>query len=171
LSTPFVTVTGTEVVTLAFRRLPDKVAKKVVRQAIKKANAPIQAAVKAAMPVHTGAAKRDVKIITSKGPRGWGNGVIAGGVIEGRVRPTKTRGTTWYTFLLERGWTVGKRIRQGQKVVGYTPHKGNLGAQGIRKVPGKWMMRKAMHQYENQVKGNVIVEILKGIETIADKGA
>jgi len=148
---------GFDALKRAFRELEPKLAKKVIRQAVRAGMKTIQAAAKAEAPVRTGAGRRGIRIRTSKGPRG------------SRVRYTialatlvgDAKGPTWYMWLQEFGYTLGKRLRQGGKTIGYAATKV---VPVPRKMPGRHFMRKAMREREASVKQQIIENILLGIE-------
>ncbi len=165
------TITGTEAVAKAFKELVPKIARGVVRASVKKASQEISDAIKARDPVRTGKLRRKARVRTSKGPRGSGSQTVASAALSGEATRGKgQKASTWYAFLIERGWTSGKRQRKGAKVTGYLPHSGNLGAKGVRKIAGKFIVKKVLKAKEEPVKQRVIVEILKGIEAEAAKG-
>ncbi len=148
-----ITITGIDEIKRAFRELPAKVAKKVVRQALRKGLKLPLAAAKTDAPVDTGAGRRSLRVRASKGPRGSRpRDTIAMALLIGERSP----GKTWYMALQERGYHTGKRIRSGGKVVGRSP--------GSRKIAGKHYMRRALHATEQAARELIITEITSGIE-------
>jgi HK97 gp10 family phage protein len=147
-----VTVTGVEEIKRAFRELPRNIARKVIRQAERKAMRIPLAAARANAPVKTGKGRKSLRIRASKGPRGAGRDTIAIALLVGAAVP----GETWYMQLQEKGWQTGKRVRSGGKVVG------RVGTS--RKIPGKRFMKNALTTTEEQVKAEMIDEITAGIE-------
>ena len=124
-------------------------------------------------PVKTGLLKRTIKVRSSKGPRGSKRGsAVSIAVLVGQAGGAAAAGSekkAWYTYLQEKGWTVGKRVRKGGKVIGYTPAAGNLGAKGVRKVPGKFFTKRALRSRETSARQLLMHEIAQGIEREASK--
>lgn len=148
-------VTGVEAVEKAFRDLPVNLARKVIRQAERKALKIPKAVISRTAPVKTGVGKKTLKILTSKGPAGsQKKNTIALALLIGRV---KAKG--WWMALQEFGWRTGKHIRSGKEVVGRVGKS--------RHVLGKHFVKKAMQETESQVKDVMTKEILEGIERAA----
>src|SRR5260370_11775535 len=113
---PSVTITGVEAVAAAFRALPHKVARKVVRQAERKGMKIALAAARANAPVATGAGRKSLRVRSSKGPRGTKiKDTIAMALLVGRGG--KPPGKEWYMWLQEFGHYTGRRSREGWTVV------------------------------------------------------
>ncbi len=146
----------------AFKELEPKLAKKVIRQSVRNGMKTVQAAAKENAPVDTGAGKRKIRVRTSKGPRGTKTRhTIAMAVLVGEAMRD-----TWYMWLQEFGYHIGKRLRQGGKVIGYATTKTQP---VVRVMPGLHFTRKAMRQKEAGVKAKMIQDILDGIEREASK--
>ncbi len=115
---------GFDVLKKAFRDLEPKLAKKVIRQSVRNGMKTVQAAAKENAPVDTGAGKRKIKVRTSKGPRGTKvRHTIALVVLVGEAPRKGAKDSTWYMWLQELGYHIGKRLRQGGKVIGYATTK------------------------------------------------
>ena len=152
-------IQGMDALKRAFRELEPKLARKVIKQAQKKALAPMVAAIKAAEPVKSGRLRKSVRIRAAKGPRGASRKTIASALLVGAGAGSKNKkgvDQPWWAWLIERGWTTGKRIRSAGKVVG------RVGKQ--TKVPGKHIVRREMRSHEGAAIQLVINEILEGIE-------
>jgi hypothetical protein len=156
-----VTVTGLDPVKRAFKELERKVARKVVRQAERTALGIPKSVAQSQWPIFTGKSKRSIRVRVARGPYGSvkkytiAMGLIVGGTgadKKGKARP-------WWSSLIELGWTLGKRIRHGEKVVGRHKVTG-----GNKRIPGKHIMRKVMRATESRVKEVMTTEILAGIE-------
>ncbi len=153
---------GFDALKRAFRELEPKLAKKVIRQSVRNGMKTVQAAAKENAPVDTGAGKRKIRVRTSKGPRGSKvRHTIAYAVLVGEAM-----GPTWYMWLQEMGYHIGKRLRQGAKTIGYVTTKTQT---GVRKMAGLHFTRRAMRQKEAGVKQKMIEDILVGIEREAGK--
>ena len=151
----------------AFRELEPKVAKKVIRQSVRSGMKIVQKAAKENAPIRSGRGKRRIKVRTSKGPRGTRlRHTIALAVLVGESPRKGDKDSTWYMWLQEFGYHIGKRLRQGQKVIGYTTTKYQP---VVRKMPGLHFTRAAMRAKESEVKQNIIQNILDGIEREAGK--
>ncbi len=158
-------VTGDEAIKRAFKELEPKIAKKVIRQASRKAMQIPRSMAQAIAPVHSGRYKKSIRVRTSKGPRSAKRGDISLALLVGAGAGAKSKkGVTqpWWAWLVERGFhTGGKRIRKGGKVVGYVPkHKGGT----VRHIPGKYIVKRVLKATESQVKQVMTMEILNGIE-------
>lgn len=152
-------IKGLDAVKRAFRELEPKLARRVIKQAQKKALAPIVSAIKAAMPVKSGKLRKSVRIRAAKGPKGSGRKTIASAVLVGAGAGGKNKKgekLPWWAYLIEFGWTTGKRIRSAGKVVG------RVGKQ--TKVEGKHIVRREMRSHESAAMEIVTREILEGIE-------
>ena len=159
-------ITGLEAVQRAFKELEPKVARKVIRQAQRNAIGIPKAVAAHNTPVLTGAMKKSIRIRSSKGPRG-SKGAISIALLIGAAAGAKSKkGQTlpWWAFLIEHGWTIGKRLRSGGKVVGRHKLAG-----GNKRIPGKHIMKNALRQTEGQVKTQLTTEILAGIDREANK--
>jgi hypothetical protein len=158
-------IDGLNALKRAMAELEPKVARRVVKQAMKRAMQPIADAIKSAVPVLSGKLRKSVRIRVSKGPRGAGRKVQAMAVLVGASgkRGDKEKGIVrpWWAYLIEQGWTTGKRVRSGGKVVG------RIGKQ--TKVPGKHIVRQQMRAHEARALEQVAAEILAGIEAEAGR--
>ncbi len=158
---------GFDALKQAFKQLEPKLAKKVIRQSVRNGMKVVQAAAKENAPVDTGAGKRKIRVRTSKGPRGTKTRhTIALAVLVGEVPRKGAKDSTWYMWLQEMGYHIGKRLRQGGKVIGYATTKTQP---VVRIVPGLHFTRMAMRQKEAGVKAKMIQDILDGIEREASK--
>jgi Bacteriophage HK97-gp10, putative tail-component len=160
-------IEGLEAVRRAFKELEPRLARKVLRQAEKKAAKLFSEEIKIHTPEATGNLKRTIKIRSSKGPRGSKRGQVSVAVLVGQAGGMAAAGAVkraWYAYLQEKGWTLGKRERAGGKVTGYGPAHGNLGAAGVRRIPGKFFTRRALHSKETPARIQLISEIAQGIE-------
>ncbi len=154
---------GFEALQKAFKELEPNLAKKVIRKSVRNGMKVVQQAAKDNAPVRTGAGKRGIKVRTSKGPRGSRvRNTIALAVLAGQATP----GETWYMWLQEMGYHIGKRLRKGGKVIGYSPTQGR---KAVIARAGLHFMRRAMRSKEPSVKARIIEDILLGIEREAGK--
>jgi len=165
------TVEGVEAVQRAFKELPKKLAKKVIRQAQRKGAKIFAQAIRANAPVgKTGKLKKSIKVRSSIGTKTFPKAQIAIAVLVGEAGRKGDKGAgirrPFYTHMQEKGWTAGKRIKRGGKVVGYK--KGITGP--VRRIPGKHFAKRALVSKESQVRALVISEILEGIEREAKQG-
>jgi hypothetical protein len=153
-------IKGLAAVKRAFIELEPKLARKVIRQAERKALEPIKQSVQASAPVHSGKLKKSIRIRSAKGPRKSGRKTIATALLIGASgrKGDKEKGIVrpWWAFLIEFGWKVGKRIRRGGKTVG---REGSG-----RKIQGKHLVRTAMRSHESASLEIMRSEILAGIE-------
>ncbi len=161
-----ITITGLDEVKEAFRRLPDKVATKVVKAAEKTALGIPRDSAKANWPVRSGKSRRTIRVRVSKGPKGTTqkNTIALALLVGGAGADKKGKARPWWSFLIEHGWILGKRIRVGKKVVGRHQVAG-----GNRRIPGKHVMKKALRATEERVKQLMSQEIAAGIEREAAK--
>lgn len=97
-------VKGVKEVQRAFLELEPKVARKVVRQALRKAVKPIQAAAKADAPVKSGKLKKAIKVRAMRRKKGR-IGVLA------IIGKGDFQGETWYGSVQEFGARKRRRIR------------------------------------------------------------
>lgn len=134
-------ITGLKQVDRALKQLPDRVAKKVIRQAMRASMRPVKAAVVANAPVESGATKRAVKLRAAKSRK---KGKIA---IEVRIGAGDYQGDQYYAAFQEYGWRPGKR-------------GGPRGAP----VPGKHFMLHAFESTSASAKDAAISAILTGVE-------
>lgn len=131
-------VSGPKAIAKAFEQLPGKLAKKVIRQSLRKGANTVLAEMKSLAPKDTGAGRKSVRVRTSKGPRGSKRkNTIAFAVLAGEAL-----GPTWYMSLQDLGWTT----RDG------------------RKIKGKHFGRRAMRAKDRTVQEQIAVDILEGIE-------
>jgi hypothetical protein len=168
-----VRITGIQAIQKALKELEPKLAKKVIRKASRDAIKIPYAKAKAEWPVESGASKKSIRVRTSKGPRSAQKNAISIALIVGQAgRPgDKEKGINrpWWPFLIERGFHVGgKRVRSGGKTTGYEPTKSG-GA--IKKIEGKFIMRRALKSTEGEVKEFMEIRILSGLEQLANRGS
>jgi hypothetical protein len=157
-----ITISGFEAVRRAFKELEPKLARKVLKQAEKKALGVPRSQAIANTPVLSGRMKKSIRIRAAKGPRSAARGSVSMALLVGGAAGGKNKKGVklpWWAFLIERGWTLGKRIRSGGKVVGR-----NKVAGGNRHIAGKHIMKRALRATEGQIKQVMTVEILAGIE-------
>jgi HK97 gp10 family phage protein len=161
-----ITIEGLAEVKRAFKELEPRVARKVIRQAERKAAKLFQAEILAHAPAKTGLLKKTVKVRSSKGPRGSKNGNVSIAVLVGQAGGPAAKGlkTAWYAFLQERGFAIGKRVRKAGKTVGYTPLGDRSGRGGVRKVPGKRFTKRALRSKEGEARELLVGEIAAGID-------
>jgi HK97 gp10 family phage protein len=158
---------GFDALKKAFRELEPKVAKKVIRKAVRDGMKTVQSAAKANAPVDTGRGRRKIRVRASKGPRGTvQRHTIALAVLVGESPQAGKKDATWYMWLQELGYHIGKRLRSGGKVIGYVPTKTQP---VVRVMPGLHFARKAMRAKEPGVKQRMIEDILMGIEREAGR--
>ena len=164
------TITGLEEIKRAFKELGPKLARRVIRQAERKALKLPYGVAREAWPVHTGQSRKTIRIRTSKGPRGARNTTIAMALLVGEAgkKGDKEQGIkrAFWAFMIEHGFHTGaKRIRRGGKTVGYKVKKG----QSLVYHPGKFIMKHALKSTEATVKQIMTDEIIRGIEEVANK--
>ena len=162
-----ITITGDIAVKRAFKELEPKIARKVLKQAERKALGIPRAMAQSMTPVDSGRMKKSIRIRASKGPRSAKKGQISMAFLIGAGAGTKNKKgikQPWWAYLIEKGWITGKRIRSGGKVVGRWKQAG-----GNKRIPGKHIMKRTLQATENQVKSTMISEILAGIEREAGK--
>lgn len=114
-----VTLRGFEKVEKAFRELPLKVSKKILRQALRAGAKPIHAQAKENFPERTGAAKRSIKIRAGKQRKKHAATVWVG------TRKGDFKGDEFYAGFIE-GGTVERHHKSGKsvgKVVAREPFK------------------------------------------------
>jgi HK97 gp10 family phage protein len=161
------TIAGVDALRRAFKELEPRLARKVIRQAERRAAKLFAAEIKAHAPKDTGLLQRTVKVRTSKGPRSSKRGNVSIAVLVGQAGGEGAGGSlkrAWYAYLQEKGWHVGKRVRKAGKVVGYQPAAGNLGGGGVRKIPGKFFTKRALHSKESSARQLLVAEIAAGVE-------
>jgi HK97 gp10 family phage protein len=166
------TIGGLAEVKRAFRELEPKVARKVIRQAERRAAKLFQAEILAHVPVASGKLKRSVKVRASKGPRGFRKNIsIAVLVGQGGGQQAKGLKTAWYAYLQEKGYHLGKRVRKAGKVTGYVPLPGRLGSGGVRYMPGRHFVKNALRTREPDARRKLILWIGAGIDREAASSA
>lgn len=170
-----ITIDGIEAAQRAFRELEPKLAKRTIVRAERDALGIPATAAKSQWPVKTGASKKTIRIRVSKGLRGGGS-QIAMALLVGQSGKSEKRGVSvgrgatkkiikpWYSSLQELGWTLGKRIRKGGKVVGRVPGRG-----AGKKIPGRHIMKAALRASEDRVKTVMTERILQGIEELGSR--
>ncbi len=152
----------------AFKELEPKVAKKVIRQAVRAGMKTVSAAAKANAPVDTGTGRKRIRVRSSKGPRGTvQRHTIALAVLVGESPKKGQKDGTWYMWLQEMGYHIGKGLRSAGKIVGYVTTKTQP---VVRKMPGLHFTRRAMRQVEPSVKAKMIEDILHGIDREVARG-
>ena len=164
-------IRGMAEVKRAFALLEPKAAKKVIRQAERRAAKLFKAEILAHVPVDSGRLRRTVKVRASKGPRGLKKSISIAVLVgqAGGQRAAKGLKTAWYAHLQEKGYHVGgKRVRAGGKVTGYTRLGGNLGAKGVRYIPGKHFTKNALRGKEAEARQKLAMWIAGGIEREAN---
>lgn len=155
-----ITITGLDAVKRAFRELEPKVARKVIKQAEKDALGIPKTQAQTIWPVKMGRSKRSIRIRVAKGPKGAPRGTISMALLVGGAGADKKgKARPWWSFLIEYGWTIGKRIRSAGKVVGRHKLTG-----GNKRIPGKHIMKKALRATEGRIKQIMTEKILQGIE-------
>lgn len=134
-------ITGARAIQRALDELPKRLAKKVIRQALRAGAKVIQPAAKAEAPEKTGQTRRAIKVRAGKSRK---KNVISLGVIIGKG---SYQGETFYGAFQNFGWKTGKR-----------------GSSNRTQVPGKHFMEKALA--EKGVAARDVAEdvILAGIE-------
>lgn len=166
-------VTGDKKIIDAFKRFGPAYSKVIVQPAAKFAAYKFQVAIRANTPVLTGKMRKSIKVKPAKGPRGFkGRTVIAFATIIGQAKPTKSqaaKGTKipYYTFMQEKGYHLGKRQREGSKVIGYTPHAGQ---ESVRFMPGRHFVKRALKANEGPIQTALLAELYAGIDRVAGKG-
>lgn len=136
----------------------------MIRQAERQAAKLFQAEILAHAPEKTGKLKRTVKVRASKGPRSSKRGNVSIAVLVGQAggqQAAEGLKTAWYTYLQEKGFHVGKRVREAGKVTGYEP-SGRRGS--VRYVPGKFFTRRALRSKESEGRALLLREIAGGID-------
>ncbi len=172
----YFTVSGDKEIVRKFEQLAPAVAKNIAKPAVKRAAKRFQDAIQANEPVRTGKMRKSTKVKTSKGPRTMkGRLVVAFATVAGQGKANKRQKATgekipYYTFMQEKGYHVGVRIRSGGKVTGYRAHSGNTGAKGVRFMPGKFFVKHALKSLEAPVMATLKAELLAGIEAEASRG-
>lgn len=125
----------------SLKGLPARLAKKVLRQAIRKGAKVIQQKANSLAPVDSGMTRKAIKVRAgkrSRKPRIWINTVVGEG---------DYKGDTFYAAFLEYGHLSGKR-----------------GSDGRKAVPARPFMRPAAEQSEAEVTRLVRAEIAAGVE-------
>jgi hypothetical protein len=149
-------IEGLTGVTRALAVLPDRVAKKVIRQSIRKALGPVRSAVKAAAPVGTsGQIKKNVKLRSAKVRR---KGSISFNVQIGNAANggTDYSGKQYYAAFREFGHRI---IRGGRRSHGVTS-----GGQEVGRVEGSHFMEHAFHSTAGAALATGETLISEGIE-------
>jgi len=161
-------IEGVPEVARAFKELEPRVARKVIRRAERKAAKLFRDEIAAHVPVASGLLKSTLKVRASKGPRGSKRGTVAVAVLVGQAGGPASAGAAvkraWYGYLQEAGYTLGKRIREGKRVAGYVPLPRHRGSGGVRKMPGRRFVRRALHSREPQARELLVREIALGID-------
>lgn len=134
-------ITGASAIQRAFKELPPRLAKKVIRQALRAGAKVVQAEAKADAPVETGKVKKAIKVRAGKSRK---KNVIAMAVIIGQG---DFQGETFYGAFENFGWKTGKR-----------------GSSNRRQVPGKHFMDRALSEKAAAAKEIITGLILEGIE-------
>ncbi len=157
-----------DIIKRAFKELEPRIARKVIRQAERKAAKLFSAEILAHAPEDTGKLKRTVKVRSSKGPRSSKKGNLSIAVLVGQAGGKDQAGKglkrAWYAYLQEKGFHVGARVRQGGKTVGYAPLAGRLGSKGVRFIPGKRFVKNALRSKEGDARQLLLRLIAGGIE-------
>lgn len=133
-------ISGIKGIDKALTELPNRVAKKVIRKAMRSALKPVQSRVKALAPVgETGQLKQAVKVRASKRKKK----LI---FLNVRIGKQDFTGDTYYGAMVE----FGHKIRSGGQVVG--------------QVEGQHFMQKAFDQTAPQARDEATKAIKEGIE-------
>lgn len=151
-------ITGLKPAIKALKTLDAKVAKKVLRQSMRKALKPMQQAVKAEAPVRTGALKRAIKVRAGKRKRGQVSVVVA-------ASSKDFTGKTFYASIIEYG--SGKHSTR-QRTTKKRNRKRKTNFEGHR--PNPFMLR-GFEKTKNAVRDDAIKLILAGVEKEAAKAA
>lgn len=114
-------ISGIDAIERAFRRLPARLAKKVIRQGLRAGAKVVQGEAKADAPVDTGKTRKAIKVRSGKSRK---KNVITMAVIIGQG---DYQGETFYGSFQEFGWKTGKR-----------------GSKDRRQIPGKHFLKKAL---------------------------
>jgi hypothetical protein len=163
-----ITIKGDKEIEKALLQLEPKLAKKVIRQAERKALKIPKALATQNTPVLSGRMKKSIRIRSSKGRRTGQRQIAMAFLIgagnkkpPGAPKQTKKEHKPWWAFLIEYGWhTRGRKIRDEQgKTIGYLRFKG-----GRRHIPGKFIMKHALKSTEASVQAVMKEEILAGVE-------
>lgn len=144
------TLKGIKGVDKALKKLPDAVAKKVVRKAMRSAMKPVAARVKVLAPKKTGELSREVKVRAGKGRKGS----IRIDVRLGNATADNAHsGDQFHGAFQEFGWKPGKRGK----------------AKRTRIVAGKHFVEQAFHETAQQAKTTAETGIREGILDEAKK--
>lgn len=137
--------------------LEPRIAKKVVRQAVRPAAKLIQDAAKANVAVDTGKLKRSLKVRSLKRSRNR-----IGVQVSTNSTDNLFKGNTFYGGFLEYGHRLGKRTNAQKR-------KGYKGPDSRKMVPAKPFMKPAFEAKKNEA-GQMIVDLLRaGVEREASK--
>ena len=163
-----ITIKGIDEIKKAFNELPRVIARKVVRQSIRAAMQIPKNEAQSQWPVQTGASRKSIRVRASRGPNGTSKAnTIAIVVLVGKKGKGEKKkvGVTdpWYAQLTEEGWTLGKRIRSGGKVVDRKVVGGN------RHIEGRHILEQILHTRGPAIQERLISDVLSGIEREAAK--
>jgi hypothetical protein len=138
-------VTGVKEIDRAFKELPTAVAKKVVKQAIRKALKPLLSEARSTAPIDTGAMKKSIKIKVGGQRSGRRKSRILLRILpqtivqkDGSGQPISTK---FYAKFIEEGWT----------------------SRGGNWIAGVHWMESAFKSKKAQVRADAMKEIRKGI--------
>jgi HK97 gp10 family phage protein len=165
-----VNIKGIAEVKRAFEELERVVARKVVRKAIRNAMQIPKNEVQSQWPVQSGASRKSVRVRASIGPRGSVKAktiaivVLIGRRHAGEKKKEGAAASPWYAQLTEQGWTLGKRIRRGGKVVSREKVAG-----GNRHIEGRHILAGVLRSTAVTVQDRVISDVLAGIESEANR--
>lgn len=104
-----INVTGVPSIDRKLRTLPDKVARKVLRQAIRKGLKPVRAEAQRLVPVDSGLTKRSIKV------RAWPKRRRGQVALEVRTADGDYQGETFYAAFVEFGHFQGPRAAGGRR--------------------------------------------------------
>ncbi|CEF48250.1 unnamed protein product [uncultured bacterium] len=142
---PTVTIDGAEAIARAFRELEPKLAKKVIRLALRAGANTVMKAVKSNAPHDSGAGRKHIRVRVSGPPRG----VKKKNAISFAVLVGGAREPTWYMELQEWGFHIGSR---------------KLGPDRTLITKNRYFARDAMSATRPDVQQQVARDILAGIE-------
>jgi HK97 gp10 family phage protein len=140
-----VKITGVDAINRAFRELEPKLARKVIRSALRKGAKIVQAAEKQAAPQgETGILRKAIKVRASRVRK---KNVISLGVIMGQG---DFKGESFYGAFQNFGWKTGRR-----------------GSSNRTQIAGKHFAERALSETREQATQVISTEILAGIESLA----
>ena len=147
-----IVLTGIKEIDAKLKQLEPRIAKKVIRQAMRKAMGPVKSAVQEIErtgPMATGATAAAVKIRAGKSKK---RGLIA---LQVRIGKGDYQGDQYYAAFGEFGWKTGKRGRMTD-----SPSV----EQNRRLIPGHHRMEQAFNRTKDTARDEAIVLIGEGAE-------